>query len=253
MNIQSLKPKLDLLAIESQPYDVLIFTETWLSTDTSNDDLLIPNFNPPLRKDRQGRLGGGVAIYIREGLHATHRPDLSINGLESLWVDVKFNQRTFIMGGIYRPPDANNNDWLLLEECIDRVFNQACENVIIAGDFNINVHNSNSNKISRLVSSYNAEQLITTPTHFTEHSCSLIDLIIVKDTRHIISSFVADPFIPDLVRFHCPVVVVLKLNKPKATAYKRKEKYGYTNKPTMMDLELNLILSTGMKYSITII
>ncbi len=46
LNIQSLKPKLDLLAIESQPYDVLIFTETWLSTDTSNDDLLIPNLIP---------------------------------------------------------------------------------------------------------------------------------------------------------------------------------------------------------------
>ncbi len=222
LNIQSLKPKLDILAIEAQLYDILIFTETWLSPSTSDDDLHIINFSPPFRCDRQDRQGGGVAIYVREGLHATCRPDLAVNGLEALWVELHANQRKFIIGGIYRPPDSNNNQFLLMEESIDRVFDQVCDNVLVAGDFNINVLNSDSNKISRLITSYNAEQLITSPTHYTEHSNSLIDLIFVKDTHHVITSFVADPFIPDLVRYHCPVVAVLKINKPKAIAYKRK-------------------------------
>ncbi len=78
------------------------------------------------------------------------------------------------------------------------------------------------NKISRLITSYNAEQLISSATHFTEHSCTLIDLMIVKHSHHIITSFVADPFVPDLLRYHCPIVSVLKLNKPTSSAYKRK-------------------------------
>ncbi len=46
--------------------------------------------------------------------------------------------------------------------------------------------------------------------------------MIVKHTNHVITSFVADPFVPDLVRFHCPIVTVLKFNKPKISTYKRR-------------------------------
>ncbi len=222
LNIQSLKPKLDILQIESQPYDLLIFTETWLSQITSNGDLYISNFNLPFRCDRPARHGGGVAIYVREGIHATRRSDLEVNGIESVWIEIITNRKKIIIGGIYRPPDSNNNHWVLLEETIDRAFNQVCDNIIVSGDFNINVHNSDANKISRLITSYDAEQLISTPTHFTENSSSLIDLIFVKDARQIITSFVADPFIPDLIRYHCPVVAVIKSIKSTITTYKRK-------------------------------
>jgi len=72
------------------------------------------------------------------------------------------------------------------------------------------------------MTSYNAEQLISSPTHITEHSSSLIDLIFVKNKNHILSSFVADPFIPNLTRFHCPVVVVLHFHKPRTAPFKRR-------------------------------
>ena len=38
----------------------------------------------------------------------------------------------------------------------------------------------------------------------------LIDLIICKNVGKVLTSFISDPFIHDLVRYHCPVVVVLK-------------------------------------------
>ncbi len=81
LNIQSIKPKLDILEIEAQPYDILIFTETWLTPAIHDTDLHITSFSPPFRCDRADRLGGGVAIYTREGLHATKRSDLSIRRL----------------------------------------------------------------------------------------------------------------------------------------------------------------------------
>ncbi len=68
LNIQSIKPKLEILEIEAKPYDVLVFTETWLSPDTPNETLLIPNFSPPFRCDRTNRIGGGVAILCSKYL-----------------------------------------------------------------------------------------------------------------------------------------------------------------------------------------
>ncbi len=222
LNIQSIRNKLDILEIEAQPYDVLVFTESWLTHDISNDDLLIPNFNIPFRCDRVDRVGGGVIIYIRDTLVAKERTDLNVNNLEAIWVELHCNQRIILIGGIYRPPNANNTYWNLFEESIDRAFSQPCDNILVAGDFNINIQHSVSNKISRLIASYNAEQLINEPTHFTEQSSSLIDLMFIQNIHHVITSFVADPFIPDVIRFHCPIVTVLKFDKPKNNMYKRR-------------------------------
>lgn len=222
LNIQSLKPKIDLLEVEAQPYDILVFTETWLNSNIPDKDLYIPNFNLPFRCDRKDRIGGGVTIYVRDRLHAVVCHNLSVNGLEALWVEIRLSQRKLLVGGIYRPPDSNNNYWLLLEQSIDQAFNHLCDNILVTGDFNINIEASPSNKMSRLISSYNAEQLINSPTNFTEHSRSLIDLMFIKNPRHVISSFVADPFVPNLIRFHCPIVTVLKFSKPKHVNFKRR-------------------------------
>ena len=81
---------------------------------------------------------------------------------------------------------------------------------MIAGDFNSDFMNTNHSKMKNLISSYNINQVITDPTHFTESSHSLIDLVICKNVGNVLTSFLSDPFILDLVRYHCPVVVVLK-------------------------------------------
>ena len=100
-------------------------------------------------------------------------------------------------------------------------FDKSYDNIIVTGDFNMHFLSQASDKIKNLIASYSAHQLIDTLTHFTETSSSLIDLIFVKNKNHVISSFVADPFIPELTRFHCPVVAVLKFDKPKFKSFKR--------------------------------
>ena len=65
LNIQSLRPKLDILEVEAQLYDILIFTETWLSARVQSNDLDIPNYSLHFRCDREGKLGGGVAYNFR--------------------------------------------------------------------------------------------------------------------------------------------------------------------------------------------
>ena len=166
-------------------------------------------------------MGGGVAIYVRDDLHGHIRNDLSIIGLEAIWVETKCHGQTLLVGGFYRPPSANNTYFSLIEESFDRAYNTNIDNIIIAGDFNSDFMNVNHSKMKNLIASYNFNQVITDPTHFTENSRSLIDLIICKNVRNVLTSFVSDPFIPDLVRYHCPVVVVLKFIKPKQHVYKR--------------------------------
>ena len=84
LNIQSLRTKLDLIYIELHHYYVLILSETWLSPDISNANLKLTNFHPPFRSDRVGRSGGGVTIYVHDGITAIERPDLSVNGVEAI-------------------------------------------------------------------------------------------------------------------------------------------------------------------------
>ena len=88
LNIQSLIPKLDILETEMQPYDIIVITESWLSRKTTDDDLLISNFSRPYRKDRIDRPGGGVAIYIRHGLHSILRSDLISCDIEAVCVEI---------------------------------------------------------------------------------------------------------------------------------------------------------------------
>ena len=78
------------------------------------------------------------------------------------------------------------------------------------------------NKMNDLILVYNLSQLITENTHFTEHSSCLLDLILVRNNNNnILMSGTLDPLIPDQVRYHCPIMILLKFTPPRATAFKR--------------------------------
>ena len=221
LNIQSLRPKIDLLQAEMQVYDILIFTETWLSPNITDDEISIPNFQKPLRLDRANRVGGGVAIYIRDNLFATVRLDLQVPSLEALWAEVHCKNRKLLIGGFYRPPDTGNHYWDMIEESFDRAYNTNFNDIIITGDFNSDLNNTSSYKFNNLIQSYSFHQLISQPTHFTESSSTLLDVFLVKNTDSVLTSFVSDPFIPDLIRYHCPIVTVLKFSNPPSKCFKR--------------------------------
>ena len=107
-------------------------------------------------------------------------------------------------------------------ESKDRAHNINIYDIIITGDFNYDMLSNGSNKMTDLLQQYNLIQLIAEETHFTEQTASLIDLIIVRNKNNIQTSGVADPFVPNLTRYHCPVFVLLKFIRPKAGTYKRK-------------------------------
>ena len=66
--------------------------------------------------------------------------------------------------------------------------------IIITGDFNINQLNDNHrNKMSSLLTQYSFQQLITEPTYMTEHSSSLLDLVMVNNTTSALYTEVGPP------------------------------------------------------------
>ena len=78
-----------------------------------------------------------------------------------------------------------------------------------------NMYNDNNNKMKGLIQEYNLKQLVNEPTHFTEHSSSLIDLILARSNTNVLMSEVADTFIPNQIRYHCPIILLLKFFRQK--------------------------------------
>ena len=94
--------------------------------------------------------------------------------------------------------------------------------IIVTGDFNLNVLNARtSRKIESLCSQFSFYQSIDQPTHFTENSSSLIDIILVRNKDNLLLSGVADPFLSQDLRYHCPIYGIFRFSKPKIKSFSR--------------------------------
>ena len=86
-------------------------------------------------KDREGRKGGGVALYVRNTINSSvNRKIKTDRNTESLWIDVTIGGRKIVVGIIYRPPDLNEEASAPLLQEITR--GSRYKNVCIMGDFN---------------------------------------------------------------------------------------------------------------------
>ena len=198
LNVQSIVPKLDLIRSEADLYDKLIFSESWVKSETQNETLYIENFQPPFRKDRRGRPGGGVIVYVRDTFPCKHRTDLELDGLEAVWIEFSVKSKKILVGGFYRPPNSDNAYLNLIEESIDRAYNTNIVDMFALGDFNCDMSQNSSNKMTELIQAYDLKQLIQEPTHYTKNPSSVIDLILVGNTCNGLTSCVTDCFLPSL-------------------------------------------------------
>ena len=130
LNIQSLTPK-DLVRAESTAYDVMIFTESWLNPIVSNETIAIENFHDPIRYDRTDRIGGGVAMYIRDNIFFKRRSDLEIANLEAVWVELSIKCKKILIGGFYRPPNSRAEYFNLIQESFERACNTNIKYIVI--------------------------------------------------------------------------------------------------------------------------
>ena len=109
INVNSLRNKIDQVRFLTcrQSIDIMCITETRLDDKITNYDICIDGFQL-IRKDRIGRVGGGVCIYVKTEISYIVRTDITTTPLIACaWIELTglHNTNTLVCC-IYRPPDA---------------------------------------------------------------------------------------------------------------------------------------------------
>ena len=101
------------------PFDVLVFTETWLTPD-KEDQCKFQGFNHihllrPVSENIDFKTrGGGISIFLKNNLEFTHRTDLTtmLPYMECSFIEIKYNNQKYLIRGIYRVPNTNIDRFL---------------------------------------------------------------------------------------------------------------------------------------------
>ncbi|TRZ25108.1 hypothetical protein HGM15179_002011 [Zosterops borbonicus] len=120
--------------VQQQSCDVVTITETW--RDDSHSWSTALNGYELFRRDRKGRRGGGMALYIKKVFDSIGI-ETNEDGVECLWVRIKgkANKADIVLGVCYHPPHQ--------EEEVDNLFYKQLETVsgssalVLVGDFNL--------------------------------------------------------------------------------------------------------------------
>lgn len=222
LNVRSLCSKFDVFSelIADEDYDIVGLSETWLHSGINDSDLYIEGYNI-IRKDRGSR-GGGVAFYVKNSLKfkILSTPP-SNSSLEHLWIHLKVQDKNLCLGSLYRPPNTN------LNSCIHDLENTLIEfipnydYVVFAGDLNVdfcNIPNTGYSYLSNFFNKYGLHQLVTDPTHVTDSSKTLIDLII-SSNKSICT--ITDVATVDHISDHCLVYTLLSFPKIRSLIFYR--------------------------------
>lgn len=188
-------------------FDVIGLSEIFSAPERL--DFPLEGYHPlEFRTRPQGDDGrGGVGLYINNKLNYKVRTDLSIfipHILESLFVELKINNKSIIVGVIYRPNTQPKADIDVFINNMENITQQLSSNkTIIMGDFNIdllkyNKHNKTSLFVDNMISN-GMLPIINKPTRVTHTSATIIDHIYInnftKDSNGgIILTDVADHF-----------------------------------------------------------
>jgi exonuclease III len=91
--------------------DLLAVTETWLSAECSNSDLLnvCPAGYSAVHTARLGKRGGGVALIYRDSIRVdVVTSGFSCNSFEHMVTLLRFNSISIRLVIVYRPPSQSS-------------------------------------------------------------------------------------------------------------------------------------------------
>ncbi|VDN39474.1 unnamed protein product [Dibothriocephalus latus] len=108
--------------------------ETWLSELVDDSEVTMPGYQL-FRKDREGREGGGIATYVKNGLTILDKTDKLARTSEAIWLSIKVPGASNLdVLTLYRPPRRRPVvDASLLEE-LEKI--TAWSDILIVRDFN---------------------------------------------------------------------------------------------------------------------
>ena len=197
-------------------FSVIRFSETWLD-DLDNSTYELPYYISK-HQARSDRRGGGVSIYIHNSLKFKKRPDLAINNkdIESLTLEILSDKtRNVLVNVLYRPPAGQYEQF---ENFLTTYFSRtkSCnKNIDIAGDFNLNLLDHNTNKkvqgFLNLIYQNSLIPTINKPTRVTLKTATVIDNILTNS----FTNFKSTIFKTD-ISDHFPICLFLPSTKVKS-------------------------------------
>ena len=226
LNVRSLPAHLDEIQalIQINGFDLFLMTETWLNS-TWEDTLINIDGYDIFRCDRINR-GGGAAVYIKNSL-ICKRIFLLDDTCNTEYVCLEVKQHcsgpkmAFIV--LYRPPNSPahcyNNITMLIQAASYR-YNE----VIVAGDFNIDLFKNTDVRLSKIFQDAGLEQIVKCATRVFEGTETLIDHVYTTHPHRIIDIKVPVYGLTD----HYPVCFVHKAGRGKHRKY-RHETITYRN------------------------
>ena len=218
-----LQHKIDILEPELSTFDLVSLSETWLNDSISTEDLLFNDFKAPFRRDRVGDSHGGIIVYVKNDIPCKRRQDLELFNIECIWLELNIKNRKLLVGTFYRPPSSSPQVLTDIESSIGLAVDTGITDIVITGDFNLNMINPQSEKkVLDICKQYNLHQLINEPTHFTETSSTIIYFTLVSNVQSIEIFGVGEPFLMQDIRYHCPIYSIFTLKKPVTKLFKRK-------------------------------
>ena len=116
INIRSLYSNLDdinsFLQLIKYKFNILCFTESWLSNATK--DLVSFPGNKSFHQLRNNKRGGGISVFVSElyGCKKLSEACLTLDYIESLFLEIKYKNKCIILGVIYRPPTGNHHEFI---------------------------------------------------------------------------------------------------------------------------------------------
>jgi hypothetical protein len=244
LNARSLVPKLTqlhlLLTQLDIEFDIIAISETWES-ESNKSMVHIPGYSKISSYRTDGRSGGGVALFIKDGLLYTEVKDIKTSTFESTFIKITgLAKVTTIIGAIYRPPNTDlqkfNNEF---ESVLHKIVTKKSK-CIIAGDYNINLlnHSIDSETECFLNTLYTNTILpmIKLPTRYGNHGATLIDNIISNksDANQMSGVILTD------ISDHLPVFYITgnsKLTKKSKDIYKQ---VRMINNENILNLNLEL-------------
>ena len=213
INIQGLNNKIDqvklMLSSDQNKIQIFGLSETKLQNFHPDAMYEIEGYQKPFRRDRKENQGGGILIYVENGVACKRRPDLENEQLECIWLEVKPKKsKPFLVGHIYRPPNLGITWNEVFEDCIENVLKEEKE-LYLLGDINRDLLNTQIKRSwSEYMEPFGLNQLVSEATRVTSTSKTLIDHVYSNCSENVTSIHVPKIGLSD----HFPIFFTRKMH-----------------------------------------
>ena len=175
--------------------DFILLTESWLNTRDKHQiaEVSLKGYNV-FAKCRLHKSGGGVLLYVKNGIKAVKISKTDVDTYDSLYVEVTKKNRKYVLGVVYRPPKQSEENDIMLYNEIKSIIKD--KNAVVCGDFNnpsVNWSSLTSDREGKRLIEFAEEAFLCQTVHTPTRGNNILDLVFTNDSDLIDTCEVGEP------------------------------------------------------------